>query len=385
MRIAFNARLLSTPKIRGWNRYTINLITELSRLGVEIFLYSDLPLQEKHLDRLPAGQYQVRISPPNMPYVFWEQVWLPWRCKQDQIYAYHCPCNFGIPVWSPCARILTIHDAIARAEKLADGSESSFRLRGIRSELYHWTARTFSDRIIAVSQHAKWDLIKQLRVPESKISVIYEAADERFRQPISADSRKKVRDLFNLDEPYFLYVGGWEKRRNIPFLVKAFAKSTLRNVQLVIAGGLEEQKKDLRQLAEDLQISNQLKLLEQIEDVDLPALYAEALCFVYPSEYEGFGLQLCEAMATGCPVLASRNASLPEILGAGGGTFDPGEVNELATLMRKVATDTKEREELMARARERAADFSWHKTAESTLRLYEDAGRQFRQEHDRGV
>src|SRR6478672_4907777 len=110
MKVAFNARLLAAPTLRGWNRYTINLLERLPALGVELFLYSDQPIHESHLARLPAGSFQVRVQA--MRYALWEQVWLPRQCRRDGVDLLHCPLNFGLPWSSPCPRVLTLHDAI---------------------------------------------------------------------------------------------------------------------------------------------------------------------------------------------------------------------------------------------------------------------------------
>jgi glycosyltransferase involved in cell wall biosynthesis len=125
-------------------------------------------------------------------------------------------------------------------------------------------------------------------------------------------------------------------------------------------------------LATALGVGDRLRLLGWVDDADLPALYAGALAFVHPSEYEGFGLQLCEAMAVGCPVLAARATCLPEVLGSGGETFGLDSADELAELLRRVASEPEFRERLARRARVRAADFSWRRTAEETLAVYRE-------------
>jgi glycosyltransferase involved in cell wall biosynthesis len=113
-----------------------------------------------------------------------------------------------------------------------------------------------------------------------------------------------------------------------------------------------------------------VRFLGFVPDDDLPALYAAALAFVYPSEYEGFGLQLVEAMALGCPVLASRATSLPEILGKGGETFTLESTDELAGLMRRVTSDPAFRDDLVLRSRLRSSAFSWQRAAKETAEVY---------------
>jgi glycosyltransferase involved in cell wall biosynthesis len=370
MKVAFNARLLRSPTLRGWNRYTINLLSELALLDVEIFLYSDQPIHIDHLARLPVGSYQIRLSPP-MRYPIWEQWWLPNQCQKDQIDILHCPFNFGLPYFSPCPRVLTLHDAIDQVYYGKNAAwQERFKLSNLQMDLHNRIARTKAEAIITVSNHAKTDLIKHLHIPESKITVIYEAADQKFHETVSPEQRSHIREHYQLKQPYFFYLGGWEKRKNIPFLVKSFANANLDNLNLVLGGGNAEQKVELIKLAKELGIEDRLVLLGWIEDNDLPALYAEALCFVYPSEYEGFGLQLCEAIAVGCPVLAARATCLPEILGNGGETFDLDRTEELSQLLVTISSDRKFRKELSDRAFQKSQEYSWRETAISTISTY---------------
>lgn len=368
MRVAYNARLLHAPTLRGWNRYTINLLAELGNLGVELMLYSDRPVHPDHLARLPAGSYHVRVASP-MRYVRWEQRWLPRQCAADRVDLLHTPFNFGLPWTARCPRILTLHDAVGWAYQ----QPSWLRRVGpthIRVRVSHWVARVSAARIITPSNHAKGELIKHLSVQAEKITVIPEAADPRFHAPVPDERRTEVRQRYGLQRPYAFYVGGWEDRKNLPFLVRAFAQAGLEDVELVLAGGDDADRAPIGDLAHSLGIEDRVRLLGWIEDQDLPALYAGALCFVYPSTYEGFGLQLCEAMAVGCPTIAARATSLPEVLGDGGETFSLTDLAELAGLLRRIATDAGYRTELSRRARQRAARYSWADTAQRTLKLY---------------
>jgi len=117
-------------------------------------------------------------------------------------------------------------------------------------------------------------------------------------------------------------------------------------------------------------VANRVRLLGWIAEEDLPALYAEALCFVYPSEYEGFGLQLCEAMAVSCPVLAANATSLPEVLGDGGLTFGLEDPAELSVLLRRISQDLDFRKQLAEAAQQRSKGFRWERTARATVEVY---------------
>ncbi|HEV2171693.1 MAG TPA: glycosyltransferase family 1 protein [Candidatus Binatus sp.] len=371
MRVAFNARGLSDGTTRGWNRYTVNLLAEMSRQGVELFLYSDKRLHEDHLSRLMPGTYRVEQAPA-MRYVKWEQVWLPRQCAADSVDVLHTPINFGLPWRSLCLRVMTLHDAIdmvyygARTrwwKKLAPAD--------VQSRLYHRIAAAKADRIITVSHHARTDLVNRLGLPADKIDVIHEAAEDRFSEPITQSTLEQVKLQYQLPSKYLVYVGGWETRKNIPFLLRSFAAANLPDVSLVLAGGKDAEMRELTALSRGLLIENRVRLLGWVDDRDLPALYAGALSFVYPSEYEGFGLQLCEAMAAGCPTLAARATSLPEVLGEGGETFTLDSSDELVGLLRRVNLDDRFRGELRRRAKIRSADFSWASTASRTIGVYE--------------
>jgi len=382
LRVAFNARGLWDDSLRGWNRYTVNLLAELSRQGIELYLYTQKELHAEHLTRLTPESYRV-VQAPHMRYVRWEQVWVPTQCAKDHVDVLHTPINFGLPWRSPCLRVMTLHDAIdmvyyrARTrwwKKLAPAD--------IRSYLYHRMAAANADRIITVSNHARMDLISRLGLAPGKIDVIYEAAEARFSEPVTGQRIKQVGLQYQIPPRYLFYVGGWETRKNIPFLLKSFAAAELAGVSLVLGGGNDAQTRELSELSRALSISNRIRLLGWVSERDLPALYASALAFIYPSEYEGFGLQLCEAMAAGCPTLAARATSLPEVLGAGGETFALDSGDELVALLRRLNADDSFRSDLSRRARLRSADFSWASTASRTIGVYETALAQ-REAHER--
>jgi glycosyltransferase involved in cell wall biosynthesis len=358
--VAVNARLLSEPTLRGWSRYTLNLLAELPANGVELLLYGDDPLRQCHLDRLPPGSYEVRVR--RLRYPLWEQYWLPRQCARDGADVLHCPFNFGLPWFAPCPRVLTLHDAI---DQVYGVSRMTWRDR-----LRHWISRRAAGRIITVSEHARGDLVRHLGLDPRRVTVIPEAADPRFHEPVSGEVRRFVRTKHGLSRSYFFYVGGWEQRKNVPFLLTAFAAAGLENVELVLAGGRDDERGPLSELGAKLGLGDRLRLLGWVADEDLPALYAEATAFVYPSAYEGFGLQVCEAMAVGCPVLAADATALPEVLGDGGDTFPLDRCQELAALLRRVAGDQSYRNALIFRGRRRSADYSWRRTAQRTVELY---------------
>ena len=148
-----------------------------------------------------------------------------------------------------------------------------------------------------------------------RITVIPLAADPRFHRPVAPGDRVRARRRHGLDGPYVFYVGGWEERKNVPLLVRGFAAAGPGGRDTGPRRGTRAEQAAMAALVRSCGVAERVRLLGWVEDEDLPALYAEALGFVYPSRHEGFGLQACEAMAVGCPTLAARATALPEVLG----------------------------------------------------------------------
>ncbi len=374
MKVAFNAMPLSAPQLRGWTRYTLNLLEALADEGVALTLYAHQPLNPAYLERLRgsgARSVQVREAPRGLRYLDFEQRWLPWQCARDGVDVLHAPHNFGLPLTSPCVRVLTLHDVIDRAFGARPSVRQRLSRAALQSRLHHWVAYRRAHHVLTVSEHARRDIIHHLGVAPERITAVLEAADPRFLAPLAPGEGERVRRAHALERPFLFYVGGWEERKNLPFLVRAFAEARLAGVELVLAGGNEAHRVGLATLAAELGVGERLKLLGFVPDEDLPALYAEARCFVYPSLYEGFGLQLCEAMAQGCPVLAADATSLPEVLGEGGALFPLDSTGPLAALLREVCEAPTRADDLRARARTRARQLSWQRTARGTLEVYE--------------
>lgn len=358
MRVGVNIRLLRDPTIRGWNRYTRNLVRELAALGVDLVLYSDAEPHPTHRDHLP--DVPIRVSPP-VRYPRWEQWWLPRACKADAIDVVHTPFHFGLPAWGPARRVATLHDAIDRTTPL--------RLQTLPVHVYRWITRHRAEHIVTVSAHSKQSLVAAYALDENRVHVIPEAADPVFAQRVPDVDRERVRTAYDIQGPFVLYAGGWEARKNLPFLIDAFAEVTLP-ATLVLAGGTDDDG-TIAASVDRAGVAERTRMLGPISDGNLAALYAAAWCFVYPSRAEGFGLQLCEAMAAGCPTLAARAASLPEVLGSGGETFGLHNTVELKALLQQVLGDDNYRLDLAERAKQRSRDFSWRRTAEETVGVYE--------------
>jgi glycosyltransferase involved in cell wall biosynthesis len=230
-----------------------------------------------------------------------------------------------------------------------------------------------SDKIISISHHTKNDIIKHFKIPEDNIKVIHLAANENYK-PLNENEINNIKQKYNLNYPFILYVGTLEPRKNIPTLLKAFYKLKKQGIKhkLVITGKKGWKYKSIFETIEKLNLQKDVIFTGYVPDEDLPALYNAADLFVYPSIYEGFGLPPLEAMQCGTPVITSNTSSLPEVVGDAGIMVNPYDVDELANKMYEVLTNDGLREELSKKGIERAKLFSWKKCAEEHLKVYEE-------------
>lgn len=368
MKIALNTSLLYDSHLRGWNRYTTSLIEGLKSKGLTLCLYSREEIHPDFKKRFGEKGISYR-SAPNTNYFYWEQVLLPKWCREDRVDILHSPFNYGLPIKSPCLKVLTLHDAIEQkfyfplqslGEKL---KPSSLKYRLIQA-----LAPKVADHIITVSHHAKSDIHETFHIPSEKISVTHEAHPKEFELTLSSSEKEQVLKKYNIDFPYFFYVGGFDERKNIPHLLEAFAKAGLPNHRLVLGGGGDTSA--IERAASLLGINAFVHFPGYIDDKDLPAFYQGAEAFVYASHYEGFGLQVCEAMASACPTFVSDQASLPEVLGSGGLVFELSSSTHLSDMISRVVEKKEVRDELVASALARSKDFSWDKMALQTIEIY---------------
>ena len=221
------------------------------------------------------------------------------------------------------------------------------------------------DHILSISQSTKKDMIEILGIDESKISVVHLGVDlERF------DNINKERVI---TEQYIIYVGAREGYKNFSSLVKACANSTLikNKIKIIAFGGGKFTKKETC-LIHDLGFKENEVIQIGGSDEDLINLYSNALCFVYPSIYEGFGLPPLEAMASGCPVVSSNTSSMPEVVRDAGIYFDPLDIDSLRSAVEMLIDNESLREKLIQKGYKNADSFTWKKCANKTLSIYRD-------------
>lgn len=231
-----------------------------------------------------------------------------------------------------------------------------------------------ADHIIAVSESTKNDLVKLLGAPRNKITVVYEAADPLYRPMTRAEALASMRSAFPLPEEFILFVSTIEPRKNIATLLRAYRRlldSYKVSAGLVLAGATGWLADQIFETVEQLDLQRHVTFLGRVQNGDLVYLYNLARCLAHPAYYEGFGLTPLEAMACGTPVVVSNVSSLPEVVGDAALLIDPNNDEELAVALHRVLTDEALRASLREKGLARARTFSWERTAEETLAVYQ--------------
>lgn len=287
---------------------------------------------------------------------------------------YHSTEPWALPFSESFPTVATCHDVIPLMfpEHYLDRNHLGWRFQyAALRRAKRWQR---IEHVIAISEATKQSVIEYLGVPEDRITVVYNGVDHGWSERVpDAAALDVVRRRYRLERPFFLYLGGYDYRKNVPALVRAFSRLPPNlDVDLVLAGGMNKsQSANMKRLAGAT--SERVRCLGYVDDADVPALYALALGFAYVSLAEGFGLQTLEAMSLGCPVLASNVSSLPEVVGDAGLLVSPADEDEIAAALHRLFEDGWLRQTLAAKGRARAVQFSWRRCANETLSVYRRA------------
>ena len=256
-----------------------------------------------------------------IPGALWRSFFLSVEARKTKIDLFHGLSN-ELPAGIDrigAKSVVTVHDLIFRFYK----DDYPWIDRAVYDAKFRYACER-ADRIIAVSQSTKKDIITHYAVPEEKITVAYQACDERFFRDIPQQEIETVRSKYRLPQRYLLYVGTVNRRKNLLSLVQAL-KELKRTVDLplVVAGSGREYLRHVRTYVERNSLRDRVMFVPSAEPNDLPAIYRGSAVFLYPSRYEGFGLPVVEALLCGVPVITSRVSSLPEAAGPGAHYIDP--------------------------------------------------------------
>lgn len=231
-----------------------------------------------------------------------------------------------------------------------------------------------ADAIIAISEATKQDILNAFSVSEQKITVTHLGVDHStFNMHSPWEAVERVKRKFCITKDYIFYLGTIEPRKNVDLLLKAFQllkERTKKDFQLVLSGKVGWKVELLMKVVHAMVKSGEVVYTGYISEQEAACLYSGATVFVYPSQYEGFGIPVLEAMACGCPVIASNSSSLPEVVGDAGILVEPNNVEALVEAIFTVLHDEEFRRVLKEKGVQRASQFTWERTARTTRDLY---------------
>lgn len=370
MRIGIDARVVYNPVLKGIGVYLYNLLSRFndSASQDEFFLFFDS--RQPRVERLSLGPHLkargISIRKGDR-FHLWEQLSLPAAIKREKIDVFHSVANTTCFIKS-CPTVVTVHDT--KPFELAQaGLFDKFYFKKFQP----WALRS-CERIICPSEFTKRRVLESMKVPESRVVVIYQGLSEMFGPVGDEAFKEKCRARFDIGMPFILSVGGETPLKNITNLLEAFARLKRKKDiphKLVITG-IRDPKIKAQHLEhiERLGIIGDVSVLGYVENEDLVALYNLAALFVYPSLFEGFGFPPLEAMACGVPVAASNATSIPEVVGDAALLFDGRVVEDMSDKMYGLLSSPELQQSLRARGLKRVTEFKWEDTAKKTLEVY---------------
>ncbi len=378
MKIIIDGSIYSSAPSGGIYRYFNELIPRLSAFpDTEVKIFT-----QKQSAEIPIGNH-IEITRDNLP----TGSWLPegslkrfLRSHKRNLQSYILQKKFsGLKdsvfhssyytpsPWSSIAQVVTIHDMIS---EIFTETYNLAHVRALR-ESKAKCLKTAS-RVIAISEQTKKDLQKVYNIPASHIDVIYHGVDfDYFSRVQSPIRQKEILEKHSLNRPYFLFVGGRLHHKNFKGLLKAFAHSKISNDFVLAVAGTPWNEEELS-LINSLGVASKLIWMPTLEENELSTVYQKAQALALPSYYEGFGLPLIEAMAAGCPVLASNSGPFPELSQDAALLFNPFNENKIEQAMEAIVKPTT-RTELIEAGKKRAKVFSWDLSAQQHFESYSKA------------
>ena len=373
--IGFDAKYANaeTDGIGSYGRFMARAIAKAYPENTYIRLYTPTQLPNADYDDLAEMPNVESMEPDGSLWRRLKRLWRMWHVAKDakrgDVELFHGLAN-SIPYGLArrgIRSVVTIHDLrFIRYPNHFNIIERIVREFEMRSSCRR------ADRIIAASETTKRDLRKLLRVSPEKIDVVYQGCDAMYNTPVSEDEVAEVREKYQLPKNYILNVGDIEERKNIGLIIEAMAELP-ENIELVVAGKQTNHIKRLKRRIKSLGLEKRVHF-RNVARHDKPALYKGADIFIYPSHFEGFAVEILEALSIGTPVIATRGSSLEEAGGERSIYVSPRDCSEMIEAIEKIMSNAELREQMIAAGKRHARHFRSEVAAYGIMKCYERIG-----------
>lgn len=369
MIIGIDASRANRQNKTGTEWFSWHLIEELKKITKvddRVLLYTNEKLTGE-LGILLEVNWQEKILkwPPKY---LWTQIRLWWELLFKQPDALLIPAHTIplLPISRQTKVIAVVHDVgFRRFPELYKPIQIWYH------ELTMKRIKQRADIIITISNFSKQEIIDLYQIEADRIKVVYLGYDGSEYFPKSAQRINEVKEKYQIQSPYLLYVGRLEKKKNIGNLVKAYvlARANHEDLKLVLVGAGGNQYEEIKKIIIDQKLQSEIIMPGYVHQADLPALYSGAMAFIFPTLYEGFGLPILDAMACGTPVITSNTLPHTEVGGEAGIYADPKSPEAISDAIIKVAENDEFRSKVVASGFLRTREFSWAKTAEAVWKI----------------
>lgn len=384
MNIGFDAKRAAQNRtgLGNYSRFVIRILSE-KFAGNQYHLYTPKPHRMPYLQEIPTLKHLFLHFPPQGIWSRIRSLWRVWGItkdiQKDGIQIFHglsneLPLNIGTPEQRKmkaggkgCKYIVTIHDLIFIHTP----------------QYYHWIDRQIynfkfrracrcADRVIAVSEYTKQEIMHYYHTPESKIDVVYQGCDPVFSQEIEEGKLQEVKARYQLPDKFVLYVGSIEERKNLMLVAKAMAELNRRAAIHVVAVGRHTAYVDqIQDFLKAQGIDHLFHFYHQVPYADLPSFYKWASTFAYPSRIEGFGIPLLEAISSGVPAIGCTGSCLEEAGGPNSIYVNPDDAKGMADAILRTCTDEPLRQHMISEGKKYALNFSDEKLSHDLMKVYE--------------
>lgn len=385
MNIGFDAKRAAQNRtgLGNYSRFVIRVLSE-KFAGNQYHLYTPKPHRMPYLQEIPTLKHLFLHFPPQGIWSRIRSLWRVWGItkdiQKDGIQIFHglsneLPLNIGTPEQRKmkaggkgCKYIVTIHDLIFIHTP----------------QYYHWIDRQIynfkfrracrcADRVIAVSEYTKQEIMHYYHTPESKIDVVYQGCDPVFSQEIEEGKLQEVKARYQLPDKFVLYVGSIEERKNLMLVAKAMAELNRRAAIHVVAVGRRTAYVDqIQDFLKAQGIDHLFHFYHQVPYADLPSFYKWASTFAYPSRIEGFGIPLLEAISSGVPAIGCTGSCLEEAGGPNSIYVNPDDAKGMADAILRTCTDEPLRQHMISEGKKYALNFSDEKLSHDLMKVYEN-------------